>query len=141
MSQLTAVLGLAIGLINLVGLIYVTGWRLGRLDLKTETMWKYLFEAAFVEARQRGVITANSAYKINAKTKQQFMLNDLGKDIYAFYRDHHLSMMPDSGATWELFKQFQRELTEQICMPLGLNMGAALVGALQLCKEWETVDA
>lgn len=137
MNQLTTIISLIIGLINLIGFIYVFGWKIGRLELKTETMWKYIFEAAFVEARQRGVVAIHNDYKLNGKISNIFVSSGLGKKIQDFYMIHKLNLKKDSEITWELFNKFQEELTEQICMPLGLNMGAALIGALQFCREME----
>lgn len=140
MNQLAAIISLALGLTNLIGFIYIFGWKLGRLELKTETMWKYIFEAAFVEARQRGVVAIHNDYKLNGKIRNIFVISGLGKEIQDYYIIHKLKLKKDSEITWELFSKFQEELTEQICMPLGLNMGAALIGALQLCKETDNIE-
>lgn len=140
MNQLTAIISLALGLTNLIGFIYVFGWKIGRLELKTETMWKYIFEAAFIEARQRGVVAIHNDYRLSDNIRDVFVSNGLGEKIQDFYVTHKLNLRKDSEITWELFNKFQEELIEQICMPLGLNMGAALIGALQLCKETDIIE-
>lgn len=134
-ASITALIGLVMGLANLFGLIYVVASKLSRLELKTDTMWRYLFEAAFLDARQKGVLAAHSAFRLEPHVAQQFRVNAFGTRVITYYQQRQLALRSDSEVTWELFKQFKAELVEQICLPLGLNMGAALVAAVQLCRD------
>jgi hypothetical protein len=44
----SSVVGLITGVISLLGLIYVLGWRLGRISLKVDLLWKVYIEEALI---------------------------------------------------------------------------------------------
>lgn len=132
MTNEVAVLSTILGVVDLLGLIYIIGWKLGRYELKVDTLWKYVVEAALVDSRQKGVLISNSPVRLAATVNGHF--GALGEKIKKYYDKNHLSQLSDSEIVWHLYLAFDQELVDKICLPYGLNMGQALVAALHICK-------
>jgi hypothetical protein len=126
------VLSAILGIVNLVGLIYVVGWKLGRYELKVDTLWKYVVEAALVDSRQKGVIVSNSPIQVSATVNGHF--GGLSAKIKDYYLKHKLYRLSDSEIVWHLYLAFDQDLIEKVCLPYNLNMGQALIAALHICK-------
>jgi hypothetical protein len=131
MNEIIAIISVTLGIINIIGLIYTVGWRLGRYELKVDTLWKYVVEAALVDSRQRGVVVSNSPVKVSSEVNGHF--GELGERIKQYYT-HHLSGLSDNEIVWQIYLNFDREIVEKVCLPYGLNLGQALIAALHICK-------
>jgi hypothetical protein len=113
-------------------LIYTIGWRLGRYELKVDTLWKYVVEAALVDSRQKGVLVSNSPVRVSAAVNGHF--GSLGGKLKEYYKRNNLSNLSDNEIVWHLYLAFDQELIDKVCLPHDLNMGQALIAALHICK-------
>lgn len=132
-KELIGLIAVVLGVINIIGLIYTVGWRLGRYELKVDTLWKYVVEAALVDSRQKGVVVSNSPIRVSATVNGHFSTT-LREKLREYYNKNKLYSMSDSEAVWHLYLAFDKELIEKICLPYGLNMGQALIAALHICR-------
>lgn len=128
-----ATAGLILGLINILGVVWLGGVKYARLELKTNTMWDFIMAGAKVEARLKGVIQANSPMRLSREVAHQF--GELGRQIRKWYIENNLKRRSDSELSLLLVTKFGDALVEQVCLPLTINMGAALMAAVQLCRE------
>lgn len=128
-----AMLGLILGIINVLSVVWLGGVKYARLELKTDTMWNFIMAGAQVEARLKGVIHTNSPMRLNREVAQRF--GELGRQMRKWYVENNLRRRSDSELSLLLVTKFGDSLVEQICLPLNLNMGAALMAAVQICRE------
>jgi hypothetical protein len=129
-----------LSLCALLGAIYVgvsrvggLGEKFGQLQLKVDTMWDVLMKGAIVAARRTGVLQENSPVRLNPEVAKHF--GELGYRIKAFYAQMALAHLTDSEVVLILARTFGDEIMERVGTDLLPNFGAALIAALQLCKE------
>ncbi len=123
---------------NLVALIYVVGVRMGRLELKTETMWELLVKGAMLEAHRAGVVTRGNPSPLHVRPEIARYFESFRMKLVELYRDAKAKQLSDSEIVFIFATKFADELANRVCIPTGINLGMALVVALQLCKEEET---
>jgi hypothetical protein len=70
---------------------------------------------------------------LDAKIRKQF--GSLADDIKGYFASLKFEDLSDSELVWLLYQRFGRELVDTVCIPLELNLGQALVAALQICRE------
>lgn len=129
------VLALVLALLNLGGLVYTLGWRIGRLQLKVDTLWDFMIQNARTDARARKVIQEESPVRLNGWVKEQFVRVELDRPLLTFYRLFGMQTCTDSEVVWLFYQKFRDPLIEKICLPLSVNLGSALIAAVQLCRE------
>lgn len=128
-----ATAGLILGILNILGVVWLGGVKYARIELKTNTMWDFIMAGAKVEARLQGVIQAHSPLRLRRDVAAQF--GELGRQIKKWYVENSLKRKSDSELSLLLVTVFGDALVEQVCLPLGLNMAIALMAAIQLCRE------
>jgi len=129
-SGTVALIGLAL---NAIATIYAVLVRIARVELKTDTMWDFLLKGALVEAQQKGIVKAHSPIRPSRDVIQQF--GELGRQIRKWYVENNLKKKTNSELSLLLVTKYGTELVEQVCLPYDLNLGAALIAAVQFCRE------
>jgi hypothetical protein len=128
-GELARLLGIIVALVGL-GKLFVD---FGALKLKTDTMWDVLMKGAIVAARRTGVLQENSPLRLNPEVPKLF--GELGDRIKTYYAKNGLRHLSDSEVVLILARQFGEDIMALVGGDLLPNFGAALIAALQLCKE------
>jgi len=106
---------------------------LGALKLKTDTMWDVLMKGALVAAKRTGALVENSPLRLNPEVPKLF--GELGDRMKAYYAKNGLRYLSDSEAVLLLARKFGDEIMARTGSEILPNFGAALIAALELCKE------
>jgi len=140
MAVIAAVLGVALGIVNLIAILYMVGYRFGRTEEKikqleafTETIKSFLYRRALAEMSSKGWAEAHSPLEINP-AGMEAMTPFLAKflPVYASMVDRGLT---DEDMFIELEGDFGDFILNQICIPHSLSAGACLISIIQACKS------
>lgn len=130
-SEGASIAGLVTGLVSLAVTIYTLGWKLGRLQLKVDTMWDFQYRRGVNEAIRTSLAVKNSPI-IN--TDKANTLIAPFQDRFRKFYNLRCKKLKDRDAIVVLEREFGDLIAEKICQPLGLTEGACLVIVLNACK-------
>src|SRR2546421_668889 len=105
-------MALILGIVNLLALIYFAGVKLGRLELKTDTMWDVVVKGAMVDARRSGVLQVNPHLRVSVKVATA--LQPLKPKLLPLYRRALSNGRGDSEIVLLFATHFMDELIEQV---------------------------
>lgn len=130
-SELVAYISVGMSALSLVGLTYIGTWRLGRMELKVDTMWDFLLRRAQSEAVQKGFATMNSPMIIQDHAFD--IMAPVAAQLRSFYAS--FSNPPDDSELALLIeREFGDKILHEVCVPHGLLMGACLPVAIAVAK-------
>ena len=132
MPAWTAYVSLAMFVFSILAVLYRMGWRLGRIELKVDTMWEFLMRRAKLEGLRSGLMEEHSALFLSNELKAAFA--PLMEHLRAFYTSKG-QRLSDLDLMLALERNFGEEIVEKICKPLNVTNGACLVGAVKLLRE------
>ena len=134
-AALVAVLG---SLAATVRTFYRIGERIGRVELKVETLWDLNIKMMQIDARHRGILTERSPLSLDPRIVAQFRQTGLVQELRSYYAKHQLATLQDSELTYIVARIFGDDLIAKICLPLEatlhLTLGDALIAAVYLCR-------
>jgi hypothetical protein len=106
---------------------------LGEYKLKVDVMWGFQMRRAEAAGLQNGVLERNSPLSVSERGRKAFdtlLLNQI-LDYY-----HTLpSDLDDHDLALKLEAKFGKQISEDVCVPLGAHMGECLIAAVILCRE------
>lgn len=136
-------IALILGLLNIIAMVFgaikittAGAARFAKLELKTDTMWDVFVKGARLEAQRAGVVQQQSALRLNPDLTPHF--GPLRDKLLELYREAIQERLSDNEIVLIFAAKFSDELIERLVVPnLVPNLGAALWGALQFCRETE----
>ena len=127
-----ATIALALSVLSIIGTIYGVGYKMGRVELKVDTMWDFMMRRATSEAVMSGVATIKSPAVVNEEAKR-WMAPLIGP-IREFYAKLG-RRMTDNELAMEIERRFGDRILQEVCIPHKLHMGACLLIAMQAAKD------
>jgi hypothetical protein len=79
----SAVVGALTGILSLVGIIYMLGYKFSRIETRLDLIWSIFVEDALRQQVRRGNLTHSSPYKLNRSLTSESFLN---KDVISVLR-------------------------------------------------------
>lgn len=131
----TAILGLLVGIGNLLWLALGVWGRVVKNDIERKLIWALISDDSKIDARRLQMIISQSPDRLDPKITRYFQSNGIGSRMLEFYRQNALNQKPDAEAKWKLYVEFLNEWVPQVSLPLGVNLSLALELALQFCKD------
>ena len=119
--------------IALLGVIFLTAFKIPAMEVKIDTVWKFLMKRALSEALVQGVATRNSPVRVTDEAKR--WMRDLLPAIREFYATLGRQNITDEELALEIEGRFGDLILHEVCIPHGLYMGACLLIAIQAVKE------
>lgn len=126
------ILSITSSIISIVGLIYLAGFKVSRIELKVDTMWDYLIRGAKVEGNKNGIFTVRSPAA--PTTVGRDLYKDLLPELAKFYGERCLHIS-DMNSFLEFERKFGNILMEKICIPNNFSMGSCLIAAFIYGRE------
>ncbi len=126
-------LNLALSIISLLGVIWISAVKLTTIEVKVETIWSFLMKRALSEALIQGVATRNSPVRVTDDAKR--WMTPLMPAIRDFYAKLGRRNITDAELALEIERRFGDRILHEVCIPHGLYMGACLLIAVQALKE------
>lgn len=118
---------------------YLWGERIGKIELKVDTMWEWTLKANVVDAHRHGILIERSAVQLDTRLAAQFEQTGLGPEIRRYYDNNGLASLKESELTFMIARVFGEDLLTKICLPLQqvlhVTLGDALIAAVYLCRE------
>ena len=71
----SAVVGALTGILSLVGIIYMLGYKFSRIETRLDLIWSIFVEDALRQQVRRGNLTHSSPYKLNRSLTSESFLN------------------------------------------------------------------
>ena len=119
--------------IALLGVIFLTAFKIPAMEVKIDTVWKFLMKRALSEALVQGVATRNSPVRVTDEAKR--WMRDLLPAIREFYATLGRQNITDEELALEIEGRFGDLILHEVCIPHGLFMGACLLIAIQAVKD------
>ena len=119
--------------IALLGVIFLTAFKIPAMEVKIDTVWKFLMKRALSEALVQGVATRNSPVRVTDEAKR--WMSDLLPAIREFYATLGRQNITDEELAMEIEGRFGDLILHEVCIPHGLFMGACLLIAIQAVKD------
>jgi len=127
-----ALITLLTALPNLIGLFYVGAWKMGRIELKVDTMWEFQLRRGIAEGVSKGVLKKNSPISLTEMAEEA--IEPLKKELLDFFESLG-RRLTDIELAIEIERHFGDKIIDTICIPLGINEGTCLVIALNTVKS------
>jgi hypothetical protein len=132
LELITSSLGLITGVGSLLYVIYIAGWKLGRIELQVDTIWEFLMRRAISEAMQKELIVSNSPVIPTVIAIEVFSV--IVPKLKKFYKTKGKGL-----SNKELFRatevEFGDVFVNDICPKLKITAGACVATAMVLMKE------
>ena len=85
----SAVVGALTGILSLVGIIYMLGYKFSRIETRLDLIWSIFVEDALRQQVRRGNLTHSSPYKLNRSLTSESFLNE--SSIFKLSNKSHLN--------------------------------------------------
>ena len=126
------IVSLVQGLVAILGIIWLAGWRLAKLEVKVDTMWDFQLRRAVSEGLHQGAMTRNSPVEVTEEAKA--WMRPVAQELREFYK--RLGRRLDERTlTLEIERRYGDRILEEVCIPRGLYQGACLLIAAAVAKE------
>lgn len=132
LAEVGTVIAIVIGLLSLYTAAVTNARTMGKMEVKVDTLWDFQMRRAATEAVRKGIATRNSPVVIHDEAKK-WMAPLLGP-IHDFYR--RLGRNMTERELWvEIERRFGAQISEEVCIPHGLDQGACLLIAIQAAQD------
>lgn len=131
-EQITAICALIASVLSFLGIVYLAGVKIARLELQVNTIWDFLMRRALGESVQKGLGTMNSPITFNEDAKKLF--NSMSSDLKNFYKTLSKNLS-HSELLQRLERNFGDKILREICIPNNLTHGSCLLIALSVASE------
>jgi hypothetical protein len=139
---IVAVLGVLSGIIGVIVAINRVYIRITLVENKLstaisdiDTLQIYLLKRGAEEAVQKKLGTLNSPLVFHSDVVNQFMGLTVANDIRKFVKTSNNVALPDPKLAFEIEKKFGNDIIKQMCVPMGVTMGACLLMVLDIAKN------
>ena len=85
----SAVVGALTGILSLVGIIYMLGYKFSRIETRLDLIWSIFVEDSLRQQVRRGNLTHSSPYKLNRSLTSESFLNE--SSIFKLSNKSHLN--------------------------------------------------
>lgn len=132
MDLVSIVTSIVSAILSVFSVIYLSGVKIAKIEVKVDTMWSFLMRRAIAEVVFKGLADMNSPIVIRKEAKALF--RGLTEDLRSFYRGLGKELT-DVDLIMLLEQQFGDRILKEVCIPNGLLMGACMIIALEIAKE------
>lgn len=136
MYQIAPIASIIMSVVSVISVIYLGAYKMGRLEVKVDTMWDFQMRRAFSEAVNTGVGTMNSPLQFVPEAMEK--LECMKPALQDFWAQNKL--LPMNEFVVKLENNFGTRIMEEVCIPLGLSHGACLLMAAAAAKNVESID-
>jgi hypothetical protein len=137
-SDLAIVASMILSSISILSVVYIGGWRLGRLELQVATMWEFTLRRAHVEVVDSGFGTRNSPLRLNESAT--VLMSKMETELRALYAEMKKPVL-DQDLALAIERQFGERIMDEVCIPNKLRLGACLIMAIGAAKNDPVVTA
>lgn len=127
------IISLSTAAASFLGVLYVAGVKLAKIELKVDTMWGFLMQRAEVSLINSGYGTRKSPLHIYPEAKK--LLAPLVPDLLKIYEAAKKRKLDDRALALEIEKDLGKEILEHVCIPYQMNLGECLIIAIACAKE------
>jgi hypothetical protein len=122
-----------IGAVASIGLfVFTFGKRLGKLEMKIDTIWDFLMRRAMNEMVSKGLGRMNSPMVATEESKEFF--SGMASELKAFYKIKGRKMK-EKELLLAIEKKFGERILKEVCIPHNLTCGSCLHIAKEIAQE------
>lgn len=119
-------------LISILSTIAYISHKLGRLEVKVDTLWDFMVRRATSEAVIKGAGSLNSPFILSEVARSWFAL-DLQEKLQNDYIEFWMGK-EDKEIFLEIEKKYGERLLKEVCIPNHLFSGACVMAAIEISK-------
>ena len=127
-----ATLSLIVSLLSILGIVYLAGVKIAKIEVKVDTIWSFVMRRAAGEAISLGLGVMNSPIVFTPSAIQ--LMDGLADELKGFY-SRLGRQITDAELALEIERRWGEKILKEVCIPMGMHLGACLLLAVAVAKK------